>query len=211
MSRIAGADRRVGLRQPHAFVDRARRVADGQPDVPQHVEDIFGELFAERRLLVGQHEQEVDVGPRRQRGAPVTADRDQRQPLALRQVVDPEHALHREVVDGADDRIHVVGQPLRAGDAAAVLEQLCLGVLALSASTDFEMREHIRAHGMARAVAAMLSAMAISSARNASRSVSGGIRVSAAGMMGPDRASYRSPAAMSHGLHCGFVTRPFSR
>ena len=75
------ADRHVRLGLPHAFVDRAGRVADLLAQVPQHVEDGLDHALAPGRLLVGEQEEEVDVGPGRQRGAAVAADRRDAEPL----------------------------------------------------------------------------------------------------------------------------------
>ena len=64
-SRMRGADGHVGLGLADALVDRARGVADLEPDVPQAIEDRLGDLLAPGGLLVGQHEQQIDVGARR--------------------------------------------------------------------------------------------------------------------------------------------------
>ena len=82
-----GADGDVGARQAHAFVDVAGGVADLQPQVPQHVEHVFDDLLAPRRLLVGQQEQQIDVGARRQRAAAIAADRHHRHALGGRRVL----------------------------------------------------------------------------------------------------------------------------
>jgi hypothetical protein len=57
-----GADRHVALAWRIAFVDRARGVADLQPHVPQAIQNRLGDLLAPGGLLVGQHEQQIDVG-----------------------------------------------------------------------------------------------------------------------------------------------------
>ena len=142
----------VGLRQPDAIVDPARGVTDLQPHVPQHVEHVFGQLLAERGLLVGQDEQKVDVRARRQRAAPVTADGGQRDAFALRQVGDLEHMGQREVVDRPDDRVLQVGEAPRAAMALAVGEEPALGLGAALAQHALEMRQHPGPR--ARAVAA---------------------------------------------------------
>jgi hypothetical protein len=147
------ADRRVRVRKPDALVDGTRRVADRQAQVPQHVEDVFGELFAERRLLVGQHEQEVDIGARRQRAASVAADRDQRQPFALREIGNRKHARQREIVDRAHHRIEQVGKALRAGPSAAVLEELFFRRPPAFGQHRFQMREHLRPASRIAAIA----------------------------------------------------------
>ena len=82
----AGADGHVRLGQPHAVVDRAGGVADLQAEIPQHVEHVLDHLLAMGRPLVGQQEQQVDVGTGRQLAAAIAADRDQGQLLAAGRV-----------------------------------------------------------------------------------------------------------------------------
>ena len=122
-----GADRVVGARQAYALVDVAGGVTDLQAEVPQHVEHVFDDLLARRRLLVGQHEQKIDVGARRQRAAAVAADRDDHHPFGRRRVVRPVHMGGGEIVEGADDLVHQMRKPRRAGGAAAILHQHALG------------------------------------------------------------------------------------
>ena len=76
-----GADGHVGARQADAFVDRARGVADLQAEVPEQIEDELDDALAPGRLLVGQQEQEIDVGAGRQRAAAIAADGDHRHAL----------------------------------------------------------------------------------------------------------------------------------
>ncbi len=125
-----GADRHVGARQPQALVDVAGGVADLQPHVPQHVEHVFDDLLAPWRLLVGQQEQEIDVGAGRQRAAAVAADRDDRHALGGRRVLRAVDMGGREVVERADDLVHQMRQPRGAGGAAAVVHQHRFGGLA---------------------------------------------------------------------------------
>ena len=57
-----GADREVARGHLQALADGARGVPDLEAEVPQHVEHVFGDALAPRRLLVGQQEQDIDVG-----------------------------------------------------------------------------------------------------------------------------------------------------
>ena len=79
-----GADRHVGLGLADALVDRARRVPDLQPHVPQAIENAFGDGLAPGGLLVGKQEQQIDVGAGRQQAAAVAAGRDHRHALGVR-------------------------------------------------------------------------------------------------------------------------------
>ena len=101
-----GADGDVALGLADALVDRAGRMADLQPQVPQHVEDILDDLFRPRGLLVGQQEQQVDVGIRAQLGPAVAADGEDRQGVALGPDALAEHVGVGEIVDGADQLVH---------------------------------------------------------------------------------------------------------
>ena len=71
-----GADGLVALGVAQALVDRARGVADLQPEVPQQVEHELDDLLAARRLLVGTQEQQIDVG----QAAPARRGRSRRSP-----------------------------------------------------------------------------------------------------------------------------------
>ena len=61
---------------------------DLEAQIPQQVEDEFDHLFAARRALVGQQEQEIDVRLRRQLGAAIAAHRHQRQALGRGRIGD---------------------------------------------------------------------------------------------------------------------------
>ena len=71
-----GADRHVAARLFQALVDRAGRMADLQLEVPQHVKQRLDDLLDRRGRLVGQKEQKIDVGRRREQAASVSAHRD---------------------------------------------------------------------------------------------------------------------------------------
>ena len=76
-----GADRHVAARLADRFVDRAGGVADLQSHVPQAIQDRFGDLLAPGGLLVGQDEQQIDVGFRRHQAAAIAAGGDHRHAL----------------------------------------------------------------------------------------------------------------------------------
>ena len=81
--------------------DGARGVADFEAEVPQGVEHELDHALDVRRLLVGPHEQQIDVGEGRQRAAAVAAHRHQRQALALGGVAGAEHVDGGEIVEGS--------------------------------------------------------------------------------------------------------------
>ncbi len=51
------ADRQIGFGVAQTFIDRARRVPDLEPQIPQHVEQVLDHLLGMRGALVGQQEQ----------------------------------------------------------------------------------------------------------------------------------------------------------
>ena len=90
-----GADGDVAPGAGDGLVDRPRRLAHGQAQVPQHVEGVFDDLLAARGGLVGREEQQVDVGERRELAAPVAADRHRGQAVRRRRVGLPETRARR--------------------------------------------------------------------------------------------------------------------
>ena len=125
-----GADRHVRLGLADALVDRARGVADLEAEIPQAIEDHLGDRLAPRGLLVGQHEQQIDVGARRHQAAAVAAGRDDRHALRFGRVLRRIEMAADELVEDADDRVLHQAQPLGAAPALAVLQQQALGVVA---------------------------------------------------------------------------------
>jgi hypothetical protein len=140
-----GADRHVGLGLADALAHRARGMADLEAEVPQAIEDRFRHRLAPRRLLVGQQEQEIDVGARRQQPAPVAAGRHDRHALGFRRVVGGIEMLARELVNDADDLILHEAQPLGAAPSLAVMQQQALGGGAPLRERDLEPLHHRRA------------------------------------------------------------------
>ena len=118
-----GADRHVAARLPDRFIDRARGVADLQPHVPQAVQDRFGDLLAPGGLLVGQDEQQIDVGFRRHQAAAIAAGGDHGHALGAggdRRAVEMARGGREQ---DADDFVLHVAQPLGAAPAVTVLQQ----------------------------------------------------------------------------------------
>ena len=105
----------------------ARRVADLQAHVPEHVEHVLGDALGERRLLVGAQEQQIEIGGRREFAAAVAADRDHREALALGRVAGAEDVGGREIVERADDLVGDLRQQPRDGEAVLAGLQPLLG------------------------------------------------------------------------------------
>ena len=98
------------------------------PSVPQAIEDRFGDRLAPGGLLVGQHEQQIDVGARRLQAAAVAAGRDHGHALGLGRILRRIEMLARELVQEADDLVFHPAQPLGAAAAVTILEQNPLGL-----------------------------------------------------------------------------------
>ena len=128
-----GPYRHVRLRHPQALVDRAHRVADLLAEVPEHIEDVLGDLLAPGRLLVGQDEEEIDVRARRKRAAAIATDGSNRDRLGARWVVDRIDLARRKNVDRADQFVLGSGEVLRATEALARRHQFGLGRLSRGA------------------------------------------------------------------------------
>ena len=82
-----------------ALVDGARGVADLEAEIPQQVEHVLDDALAPGRLLVGQQEQQIDVGARRQQPAAVAAGGDDRHALGVGRVGGAVDVRDRVVVD----------------------------------------------------------------------------------------------------------------
>ena len=101
----ARADLQVAAREADAVVDRARRLADLEPEVPQPVEQELDHLLGVRGALVGVEEQQIDVRVGCELGAAVAADRRHREPLARGRIGHLEHAALGEIEQAADQRV----------------------------------------------------------------------------------------------------------
>ncbi len=124
------ADRHVGARLADALVDRARRVPDLEPEIPQRIEHRLGDALAPGGLLVGKEKQKIDVGAGRQHPASVAADGHDRHALARRWIAGTIKRAAREFERDLDDRIHQTREALGAGAARALDEQKLFGALA---------------------------------------------------------------------------------
>ncbi len=101
----ARADLQVGAGEARAFGDRARRLADLEPEIPEPVKQKLDHLLCVRGPLVGMQEQQIDVRERRQLGAAVATDRGHGESLAGRRVGQREEPREGEIEQPADQRI----------------------------------------------------------------------------------------------------------
>ena len=135
-----GADGHIGFGLADAFVDRTRRVTDLEAHVPQAIEQSLGHRLAPGGLLVGQHEQEIDVGARRQQPAAIAAGCDHRHAFGLRTDLRRIKHASGELEEDADDLVLGLAQPLGAAAAVTVLEQQLIGACARLRQRRFEAR-----------------------------------------------------------------------
>ena len=80
-------------------------MADLQPHVPQAIEHRLGDGLAPGGLLVGQQEQQIDVGARRHQAAAVAAGRDHRHALGFRRILRRIELRADELEQDADDLV----------------------------------------------------------------------------------------------------------
>ena len=118
-------DGHVGPRLAYAFRYRAGRVADLQPQVPQDIENGLHRGRAGCASVGRQQEQQVHVGARRHRAAPVAPRRPHRNERALR-AGRPCLLRHRRV-RGRDHVVHRGSDRARAGEPVATLREQLLG------------------------------------------------------------------------------------
>jgi len=118
-----GAYRQILLRGADHLVERARRMADLQPKIPQRIELRLDHLLGPARLLERGQEADVDVAERRHVAAAIAADRDQRQPLARRRVARRIEVVDREIVAQADDLVGQKGGRMRRHPPCRRMEQ----------------------------------------------------------------------------------------
>ena len=134
------ADGHVAVRLPQAFVDRACGMPDLLLEVPEDVERRLDDAFAPAGLLRRKQEQQVDVGPRRQRAASIAADRADRHALGDRGILDRVDVAGHAIVDGADQLVFEIAEEARAGQATAAGFQHLAGARMAVGQRLLEMR-----------------------------------------------------------------------
>ena len=103
-------------------------MADFQARIPQRIEHEFDDALAPAGLLVGQQEQQIDIGARRQCAAAIAADRHDGDPLGLGRIGRAIERAAREIEQRVDDLVLPVGQEHGAARALAVAHQAALGL-----------------------------------------------------------------------------------
>ncbi len=126
-------------------------MADLEAKVPEEIENELDGLLAVRGLPAGAQEEKIDVGARRQRAAPVTADRHHRDTIRLAGAV---YLRDGEAVERNDDGILQRRQPPRARPAAAIGDELVLGGGAAVGQHLLQVR-HDAGAGLRRQLAAL--------------------------------------------------------
>ncbi|MGY3405279.1 hypothetical protein ACVWZV_001392 [Bradyrhizobium sp. GM5.1] len=118
-----GADGHVAARLPDRLVDRARGVTDLQPHVPEAIENGLGDLLAPGGLLVGQDEEQIDVGLGGHQAAAIAAGRHHCHALGTARNRRAVEMAGRGRIQDADDLVLHVAQSLGAAPAMTVLQQ----------------------------------------------------------------------------------------
>ena len=98
-------------------------MADLQPGVPQCIKDRLGDRLAPGGLLVGQQEQQIDVGAGRLQPTAIAAGGDHRHMLGLGRILRRVEMLAHELEQNTDDLVFHLAQPLGAATAMTILEQ----------------------------------------------------------------------------------------
>ena len=98
-----------------------------EAQIPQGVEHVLDHALGERRLLVGTQEQKIEVREGGHGAAPVAADRQKRQPLALGGVARSEDVDGGEVEQGGDHLVRHPCEKLGGFNAACTVFEPLLG------------------------------------------------------------------------------------
>ena len=117
-------------------------MADLQPQVPEQVEHVLHHALAPRRLLVGQQEQQIDIGEGGEHASAVAAGGDDGHALGIGGVGGPVDVSDRVVVDEADELVLKGGEALRAAPPLAVGGELAGRLDARVAQELLELVEH---------------------------------------------------------------------
>jgi hypothetical protein len=109
-----GTNRQVAAAHPHQIVERAARLPDLEPQIPQEIEHRLDHLFAPGGLLAGRDKGDIDIRMRGHFAPAITADRHDRQPLAGRPVARRVDLADHVIVDHPDQLVDQKGLGLGA-------------------------------------------------------------------------------------------------
>ena len=169
------ADGDIGLGELERLLDRARGMADLEPQVPQEVEHVLHHALAPGRLLVGQQEQEIDVGERSQQTAAVAAGGHDCHVLGVGGIGGAIDVGNGVVEDEADELVLEQRQALRTAPAVAIVGELLGGLGARGPQQLLQPLQHGGTRRMGGAV------LAVDVARQFSRGL---LRVEIGGLEG---------------------------
>ena len=130
-------------------------MADLEAQIPQQIEHVLDHALAPRRLLVGQQEQQIDVGEGRQQAAAVAAGGDDGHALGVGRIGGAIDVGDRVVVDQADQLVLERRQARGAAPPVAVGLELPLAAASRAPSTQrLQAVEHLRPRSAPLAVRA---------------------------------------------------------
>src|ERR1700722_17561954 len=112
-----GADGQILLGKAHAFGERARRMADLESQIPQHVQNEFDDAFAPGGLLERPHEEKGDIGAGRELSAAIAAGRHDCDAFGLGGILRVVKMLGREVVENLNKVVLNIRQRARGDNA----------------------------------------------------------------------------------------------
>ena len=92
-------------RKPQALVQRARRMADAEAEIPKHEKDEFDNAFAPRGSFEWAKENQIEIGKGRKQPAPVATRCDDRQMLGVGRILDLAQMPGREFVQDPDQQV----------------------------------------------------------------------------------------------------------
>ena len=113
----AGADGHIRPGKADALVDRARRMTNLLPQIPQRIEHELDRALAPGSLLVGKHEQQIDVRARSERTPAIATHGNDRDALGGRGILRIVDVLDGEVVERPDDLVFGGREPPRGVEA----------------------------------------------------------------------------------------------
>ena len=142
-----GEDGVVLPREADALLYRARGIAHLEAQIPEHVEQVFGDLLAPCGLLVGQHEEQVDVGSRGQRAAAVAAHGDHRHALAGGGVDGRIELRRGEMIERGNQLVLHLREIFGAGQPLARLDQAAFRMLAGETHDLLAALQHVTPEG----------------------------------------------------------------